>query len=107
MDEPLPMQSEAERAIDVAKAHSPSAAFWRGDVRPQLRHGVYGPYLSPGQNFNLVDDSNYNHQKLCGQFRVLTITSAPEGYMAIVAVESTAVPSQIPNVFTSQVIKSI
>ena len=32
-DKPQPMQVEAERAIDVAKAHSPSATFWRGDVR--------------------------------------------------------------------------
>ena len=86
-DKPQPMQVEAERAIDVAKAHSPSATFWRGDVR-----GLMDPEkpLCPGCNFNLADDSG-NVLEMIGQFRVLTMTSAPEGYMAIVAVESSAV----------------
>ena len=98
---PLSMQSEAERAIDVAKAHSPSATFWRGDVQ-----WLDSRDLSPGTNFNLVDDSNANDHILVGHFRALTMTAAPEGYMAIVAVESTAVSSQIPTVRMSQVIKS-
>ena len=99
------MQSEAERAIDVAKAHSPSCSFWRGDVRSVNRLGSAG-VLSPGGNFNLVDDRNPLNPQIVGQFRVLTMTRAPEGYWAVFAVESTAVPSQIPDVLLSQVIKS-
>ena len=106
MHGPLSMQSEAERAIDVAKAHSPSAAFWRGDVRPVFRDGVLAPDLVPGVSFNLIDDSNCNDRRLVGQFRALTVTAAPEGYIAVVAVESTALPSNIPDVLLSQVIKS-
>ena len=106
MNDPLSMQSEAERAIDIEKAHSPSAIFWRGDMRLVFCNGVLGPDLSPGLNFNLVDDANSLCHEIVGQFRALTITRAPEGYLAIFAVESTALPSQIPDVLMSQVIKS-
>ena len=104
MSTPLSMQDEAERAISVAKAVDPSAAFWRGDVLEVENDGR--GRLSPGVNFNVVDDSNYNVHELFGQFRVLTMTAAPEGYMAIVAVQSTAVANQIPNVLMSKVIRS-
>ena len=59
----------------------------------------------PGVNFNLVDDSNPNAHELVGQFRALTLTAAPEGYVAVVAVQSSAVPCQIPAVRISKVIK--
>ena len=70
----MSMQSEAERAIDVAKAHSPQASWWRGDVRMRK--------LFPGMVFNLVDDSNPNHHQTLGQFRAVTITAAPEGLLS-------------------------
>ena len=97
-DKPMSMQVESERVIDVEKVYSPSASFWRGDVREST--------LGPGMNFNLVDDSNINSPDMIGQFRVLTMTRAPEGYTAIVAVASKAVLSQIPTILTSRVIKS-
>ena len=107
MNEPRSMQAEADHAVEVEKQCSPFAMFWRGDVRPVLRHGVHVPDLSPGRTFNLVDDSNWRCHGLLGQYRVLTMTRAPEGYVAVFAVESTAVPSQIPDVLMSQVIKSV
>ena len=91
------MQAEHERAIDVAREHAPAASFWRGDVRTCL--------LWPGQNFNLVDDSEPNSPKTVGQFRAVTLTAAPEGYVAVLAVQSTAVPSQLPTVLLSHTIK--
>ena len=59
----------------------------------------------PGRIFNLVDDSNPNDPKIVGQFRAVTMTAAPEGYTAVVAVQSTGVPSQVPTIVRSQVIK--
>ena len=100
------MQAEMDHAVEVEKKHLPSAVFWRGDVRLVFRDGVLAPDLIPGGNFNLVDDSDCNDHRLVGQFRVLTGTRAPEGYIAIFAVGSTALPSQIPDVLMSQVIKS-
>ena len=98
MAKPMPMRDEADRAIDVAKVHSPAASWWRGDVREC-------DDLAPGRTFDLVDDSNPNHWEVVGQFRAVTLTAAPEGYVAVVAVQSSAVASQIPTVRTSQVIK--
>ena len=96
---PISMQSEADRAIDVAKLAFPAAAWWRGDVRsPQT--------LSPGAVFNLLDDRNPNYPRLVAQYRAVTITAAPEGYLAVVAVEAEANPNQIETVRESQVIKS-
>ena len=62
--------------------------------------------LTPGCNFNLVDDSEPNFPQTLGQFRALTLTAAPEGYVAVLAVLSTAVRSQLPTVLLSQTIKS-
>ena len=81
----------------MAREHAPAASFWRGDVR--------GCALSPGCNFNLLDDSDPNFLQTLGQFRVLTLTAAPEGYVAVLAVQSTAVPSQLPTVLLSHTIK--
>ena len=63
--------------------------------------------LRVGRCFNLVDDSNPNHWVTVGQFRAVTMTAAPEGYTAVVAVLSSAVASQIPTVRTSHVIKHV
>ena len=100
MMEPKSMRDEADRAIDVAKAYSPAASWWRGDV-------MECDYLTPGCNFNLVDDSEPNFPQTLGQWRAVTLTAAPEGYVAVVAVLSSAVASQIPTVRTSQVIKHV
>ena len=100
MMEPMSMRDEADRAIEVTKAHSPAASWWRGDVRECK-------LLNPGGNFNLVDDSNPNAHVLVGQFRAVTLTAAPEGYVAVVAVQTSAVASQILTVRTSQLIKHV
>ena len=95
---PMPMRDEADRAIDAAKAHSPAASWWRGDVRDCP--------LVPGGNFSVVDDiSNPNCPEMVGQFRAVTLTAAPEGYVAVVAVASSANAGVIPIVRTSRVIK--
>ena len=93
------MSEEHDRACDTNAAHAPTAAWWRGDVRSS--DGI----VFPGANFNLVDDSNPNDHKLIDQFRAVTMTAAPEGYTAIVAIASSAVASQIPTIRTSLVIK--
>ena len=97
---PLPISEEHNRACDINVAKAPTAIWWRGDVRSS--DGI----IFPGANFNLIDDSNLNNQKLIGQFRVITMTAVPEGYIAIVAIASTAVASQIPTIRTSLVIKN-
>ena len=102
MTMPLSMRDEADRAIDVAKAYSPAASWWRGDIQE-----AGSAMLRVGRCFNLVDDSNPNHWETVGQFRAVTMTAAPEGYVAVVAVQSSAVASQIPTVRTSQLIKHV
>ena len=98
-DFPFPMAKEHDRACDVLQDLNPTATWWRGDFRSSDR-----PLVSGGV-FNLVDDSNPNDHRLIGQFRAVTITAAPEGYIAVIAVQSVAVPSQVPTVVRSQVIK--
>ena len=91
---------EHDKAMEIHKFYAPMAKFWRGDVR--LPSGA----ISPGHSFNLVDDANPNRPKTLGQFRALSLVVASEGYIAIEAVESIAVPSQLPTVLMSHVIKS-
>ena len=100
MSEPIPMRVETDRAIESARAYAPAASFWRGDVQ----HGTGLPLI--GGHFDLVDDSDSFVHHSVGTFRVLTMTAAPEGYTAIVAVQSVAISNQIPTIRTSSVIKS-
>ena len=95
------MIQEHEHAIDVAKAHDKGAAFWRGDIRKVEN----GPLLS-GCNFAVIDDSNPNNKTVIGVFRCLTSIAAPEGYKAVLGVQSEAVVNQIAHVCMSSVIKS-
>ena len=92
---------EYREAYDLESARQPTAVLWRGDVR-EIDRGI-----QPGGTFNLVDDSNPNpnwHESI-GQFRALAMVAAPSGYMAVVAIQATAVPTQIPTIRTSRVIK--
>ena len=96
---PLPMKREADRA-GAAFAINPHMASWRGDVREPD-----GRTLVAGGNFNLVDDIRHGPEVTLRQYRVLQLVAAPEGYIAVLAVESTAVASQLPSVRLSHVIK--
>ena len=101
MHSPMSMEKERERALRVGIETAANKASWRGDVRV-VRFGS----LVVGGCFNLIDDmSNPNVLKLTGQYRIIALVAAPEGYTAVEAVGGEAAPGQLPIVHLSEVIK--
>lgn len=101
---PRKFTSEIYAAVDAARKSGPSDHIWHGEIRLQETHDRNR--ITCGSIFNLIDDSDPNDPKTLSQFRILGMVAAPEGYTNVIAVSTTAVPTQCPIIYSSYVIKS-
>ena len=92
---------EAARSLLAADrvAHHP-ISWWQGDVLSE-----YGKRLSVGSSFNL-SDGHANQPSVIGQYRIIAMSVAPEGYFTVVAHAWSAVGTQIETISPNMLVKS-
>ena len=91
---------EAARSLLAADrvAHH-AVPWWQGDILSE-----YGKRLSVGATFNL-SDGHALQPSIIGQYRVVAMSVAPEGYFRVVAHAYTAVAAQIETISFDMLVK--
>ena len=96
------INEEINRSLYAYSKNEPEKEIVRMDVR--IDHRDKG-LIGVGRSFNLVDDSDPNRLSVVAQYRPFAMAEAPEGFMAMLCIESPGVASVIPVINTSHVIK--
>ena len=86
------ISKEALRNLETADADRFPKPWWRGNVLYE-----HSKELQIGGFFNL-SDGEPNNPMIIGQYKIVAMAQAPEGYVSIISYESYAVGSQIPTI---------
>ena len=95
-----PIAVEAARTLLAADRRSHRAlSWWQADVLSE-----HGKRLSVGATFNLSDGDPLQ-PSIIGQYRVVAMSVAPEGYFTVVAHAHTAVAAQVETISFDMLVK--
>ena len=95
-----PVATEAARTLLAADRGGRHALpWWHGDVLSE-----HGKRLNVGATFNL-SDGHALQPSIIGQYRIVAMSVAPEGYYTVVAYANRAVASQLPTISFDMLVK--
>ena len=95
-----PVAVEAARTLLATDRCSHHAVpWWQGDVLSE-----YGKRLNVGATFNL-SDGHALQPAIIGQYRIVAMSVAPEGYYTVVAYANRSVASQLPTISLNMLVK--